>query len=138
VEVARLLGISDLIIGLTIVAVGTSLPELASAIAAVRKNMPDLVLGNVIGSNMFNTSIVVGIAATLAPTATEPDLIYRDLPVMGVLTLVLFVMCYGFRGPGRVTRLEGGCLLMAYVIYNVFLVIRAISDAGGTPPTVIP
>lgn len=130
VEIARLLGISDLIIGLTVVAVGTSLPELASAIAAIRKNMPDLVLGNVIGSNMFNTSVVVGIAVTISPTATEPDLVLRDLPVMGILTLVLFVMCYGFRGPGRVNRVEGALLLLAYLAYNVVLVIKAISDAN--------
>ncbi len=68
VEIATQLGISDLIIGLTIVAIGTSLPELAACIAAVRKNEHDLALGNIIGSNMFNTSIVIGIAGTISPT----------------------------------------------------------------------
>ena len=93
VEIAKMFGISDLIIGLTIVAVGTSLPELASSIAAVRKNEHDLALGNVIGSNMFNTTMVLGIAGTIAPSTLEAAVLFRDIPVMALLTLALFVMC---------------------------------------------
>jgi len=130
VEIAQALGISDLIIGLTIVAVGTSLPELASCIAAVRKNEHDLALGNVIGSNLFNTSIVVGISGMIAPTVVEPGLLTRDLPVLGILTAALFIMAYSFKGPGtgRINRFEAGLLLLAYVAYNTSLAITAISS----------
>jgi cation:H+ antiporter len=129
VEIATRLGISDLIIGLTIVAIGTSLPELASSIVAVRKKEYDLALGNVIGSNMFNTSIVIGIAGTISPTMLEPDILSRDLPVLMVMTAVLFTTCYGFRsdGPGRVNRWEGVLLLFGYLVYNITLALTAAS-----------
>ncbi len=129
VEIATRLGISDLIIGLTIVAVGTSLPELASAIVAVRKNEHDLALGNVIGSNLFNSTIVIGIAGTLHPTTIEPGILSRDIPVLMMMTLVLFLMCYQFRGegPGRINRWEGFLLLGGYVSYNSILAVTAVS-----------
>ena len=129
VEIATQLGISDLIIGLTIVAIGTSLPELAACIAAVRKNEHDLALGNIIGSNMFNTSIVIGIAGTISPTMLEPDILTRDVPVLIILTMVLFISCYGFRSdaPGRVDRWEGILLIAGYVVYSVTLVLMAAS-----------
>ena len=129
VEIATLLGVSDLIIGLTIVAIGTSLPELAASIAAVKKNEHELALGNVIGSNMFNTTIVVGITGTIAPTGLEPGILSRDMPVMIILTAALFVMGYNYRGNenGRINRFEGGALLFAYVAYNVGLVYSVIS-----------
>jgi cation:H+ antiporter len=129
VEIATNLGVSDLIIGLTIVAIGTSLPELAASIAAVKKNEHELALGNVIGSNMFNTTIVVGITGTIAPTAMEPGVLSRDMPVMIILTAALFVMGYNYRGNenGRINRFEGGALLFAYVAYNVGLIYSVIS-----------
>lgn len=129
VAVARHFGISDLIIGLTIVAVGTSLPELASSIMAVRKGEHDLAIGNVIGSNLFNTTVVVGIAGTIAPARLDNAVMTRDFPVMTILTLVLFVMGYWFRGPGtgRINRFEGTLLLTAYVGYNIVLAISAAS-----------
>ena len=99
VAIARDLGVSDLIIGLTIVALGTSLPELASAVAAVRKGEHDIALGNVLGSNLFNTLAVVGIAGAIQPMATAPEVLFRDIPVMALLTVSLFGICYGFRGP---------------------------------------
>lgn len=130
VEIATQLGISDLIIGLTIVAIGTSLPELAASIAAVKKNEHDLALGNVIGSNMFNTSIVIGIAGFLAPTPLEPELLNRDLPVVIVLTITLFVMCYGFRKnrPGRINHWEGFLLVSGYTGYIGLLIFSAVSS----------
>jgi len=130
VEIATELGISDLVIGLTIVAIGTSLPELASSIAAVRKNEHDLALGNVIGSNMFNTSIVIGITGLLSPTTVDPDILNRDIPVLIILTIILFMMCYGFRseGPGRINRWEGVLLLMAYVGYITLITVTAASS----------
>ncbi len=122
VEIALGFGVSELIIGLTIVAIGTSLPELASSIAATRKGEHDIALGNVLGSNLFNTLAVVGIAGTIHPTPVAPELLTRDCLVMGGLTLSLFVMGYGFRGKGRINRFEGGLLLCAYVAYTTRLV----------------
>jgi len=121
VDLATMFGISDLVIGLTIVAVGTSLPELASSIIAARKGEHDLALGNILGSNLFNTLAVVGIAGLIAPMSVAPEVLARDFPVMAALTLVLFVMCYGFRGPGRINRFEGSALLLAFVAYTVYL-----------------
>lgn len=122
VSIAQSLGVSDLIIGLTIVAVGTSLPELASSIAATRKGEHDLALGNVIGSNLFNTLAVVGIAGTISPMTVGAEVIYRDMLMMSLLTLLLFLVCYGWRGrPGRINRWEGGILLTCYVGYNLYL-----------------
>ncbi|PTB94688.1 calcium/sodium antiporter [Marinobacter sp. B9-2] len=121
VDLATMFGISDLVIGLTIVAIGTSLPELASSIIAARKGEHDLALGNILGSNLFNTLAVVGIAGLIAPMSVAPEVLTRDFPVMAALTLVLFAMCYGFRGPGRINRLEGSALLLAFVAYTVYL-----------------
>lgn len=126
VDIAQRLGISDLIIGLTIVAIGTSLPELASSIAAVKKNEHELALGNVIGSNMFNISIVIGIAALVSPSAVDPDVLYRDLPVLGVMTVALFIMCYGFGEKGRISRQEGITLLLGYISYNALLIVSVV------------
>jgi cation:H+ antiporter len=130
VEIARSLGISDLIIGLTIVAVGTSLPELASSVAAVRKNEHELALGNVIGSNLFNTSIVIGITGTIAPSVLETGILTRDLPLLIALTLALFAMGYSFRstGAGIITRLEGSLLLLTYIAYNVGLTMSVVAS----------
>ena len=123
VEIAHQLGVSDLIIGLTIVAVGTSLPELASSIIAVRKNEHDLALGNVIGSNLFNTLAVVGIAGTIHPLTFDKAVFSRDMLLMTGLTLLLFLFCYGFRGrTGRINRLEGAVLLTLYIGYTVYLI----------------
>lgn len=122
VEIATSLGVSDLIIGLTIVAIGTSLPELASSVIAARKGEHDIALGNIIGSNLFNTLAVVGIAGSIAPMAVSQELLYRDVMTMIVLTLSLFVFGYGFRGQGRINRIEGGILLSAYVAYTVYLI----------------
>ncbi|CAN5638535.1 calcium/sodium antiporter [soil metagenome] len=122
VETARSFGVSDLVIGLTIVAVGTSLPELASSIAAMRRGEHDIALGNIIGSNLFNTLAVVGIAAGIAPLDVPPEVLTRDVPVMTGLTLALVLVCAGFRAPGRVSRWEGAALLAAFLGYGGWLV----------------
>lgn len=122
VAIAQSMGVSDLVIGLTIVAVGTSLPELASCIAAARKGEHDIALGNVLGSNLFNSLAVVGLAGVIAPTDTDPALMWRDWPVMAGLTAVLFVMGWGWRGlAGRINRWEAAGLLAAYVAYIFWL-----------------
>lgn len=125
VEIAQLFGVSDLIIGLTIVAIGTSLPELASSLIAIRKGEHDIALGNVIGSNMFNTLAVVGIAGAIHPMSVGPEVLSRDVLVMAVLTVSMFVIGYGFRGPGRINRFEGGALLACYIGYLAYLVNTA-------------
>lgn len=127
VEIARQLGVDDLIIGLTVVAVGTSLPELASSIIAIRRKEHDIALGNVLGSNLFNTLAVVGIAGTIQPMAVPPEVLSRDMLVMTGLTLFLFLLGYGFRGPGRINRFEGSTLLAVYIGYTTFLVIDVLS-----------
>ncbi len=122
VAIAQAFGVSDLIIGLTIIAIGTSLPELASSIIAARKGEHDIALGNVIGSNLFNTLGVVGIAGTISPMVVGPEVFSRDILVMSVLTVSLFVIGYGFRGQGRINRLEGLTLLTAYGAYTAYLI----------------
>jgi cation:H+ antiporter len=127
VRIAHALGVSDLVIGLTIVAIGTSLPELASSIIASRKGEHDIALGNVFGSNLFNTLAVVGLAALIEPMQLPTKVLSRDIAVMAVLTVSLFVMGYGFRGPGRINRLEGGILVTIYIGYTGYLVVTALS-----------
>ena len=122
VEIAHGFGVSDLIIGLTIVAVGTSLPELASSIIATRKGEHDIALGNVLGSNLFNTLAVVGIAGMIHPMTVGPEVFDRDMLVMTALTLSLFVIGFGFRGPGRINRVEGTVLLACYIGYTAYLI----------------
>lgn len=122
VDLAMAFGVSDLIIGLTIVAVGTSLPELASSVIAARKGEHDLALGNILGSNLFNTLAVVGIAGMISPMPVADEVLVRDLPVMAGLTFALFVLGYGFRGPGRINRLEGILLMACFIGYTAYLV----------------
>jgi len=123
VDIAHHFGVSDLVIGLTVIAVGTSLPELASTIIAARKGEHDIALGNILGSNLFNTLAVVGIAGSISPMAVGPDVLTRDILVMAVLTLSIFIIGIGHSGrPGRINRLEGACLLACYVGYTAYLV----------------
>ena len=126
VDIARAFGVGDLIIGLTVVALGTSLPELASAIAATRKGEHDLALGNVIGSNLFNTLAVVGIAGAIHPLQVGPEVVYRVCLVMGLLTLSLFLVGIGVGGQKRITRLEGFLLLSIYIGYSGYLISKVL------------
>jgi len=121
VNIAVSLGVSDLVIGLTVVAIGTSLPELASAIAATRKNEHDLALGNVIGSNMFNTLAVVGIAGAIEPVSLEPLVLSRDWVAMAVLTLLLMVFGIRKARQGRINRVHGFIFICLYLLYTLYL-----------------
>lgn len=122
VNIAEALGISDLVIGLTIVAIGTSLPELAAAIASAIKGEHDLILGNVIGSNLFNTLAVLGLPAMIAPGLIPPEVITRDLPVMGALTLLLLLVALHRRGgQGHINRFEGFLLVSCFLAYEGYL-----------------
>ncbi len=127
VNIATTLGVSDLIIGLTIVAIGTSLPELAASIASARKGEHDIALGNVIGSNLFNTLGVLGTAGIIHPSTLTEGVLLRDLPVMVTLTILMFMMAFGRRGEfGTITRVEGGILLGIFAAYEVILYFSAI------------
>lgn len=128
VEIAHGFGVGDLVIGLTIVAVGTSLPELASSTIAAYRGEHDMALGNILGSNLFNTLAVVGIAGTIHPLSVGSEIFHRDLLVMAALTLLLFVFGSGFReGPGRINRVEGTVLLACYFGYTVYLISTVLS-----------
>ncbi|MCA1779570.1 MAG: calcium/sodium antiporter [Xanthomonadaceae bacterium] len=121
VEIARAYGVTDLVIGLTVIAVGTSLPELASSLIAARKGEHDIAFGNVVGSNLFNTLAVVGIAGALHPFEVESIVLTRDVLIMGLLTASLFVLGYGFRGPPRINRVEGALLCSVWLGYTIWL-----------------
>ena len=122
VEIAQAMGVSDLVIGLTVIAIGTSLPELAASIIATRKGEHDIALGNILGSNMFNTLAVVGIAGSISPMSVPAEVMSRDVLTMSLLTISLFVFGYRAGGPGRINRVEGALLLSAYVAYTTYLV----------------
>ena len=121
VDVARELGVSELLIGLTIVAVGTSLPELASAVASARRGEHEFVLGNIIGSNFFNTLAVVGLAGAISPFKNiSPYIISRDMPVLVALSLSIGFFGFNRRKPragGTVGRLYGAIWLLVFLAY---------------------
>lgn len=121
VNVATELGVSELIIGLTVIAIGTSLPELAASITGALKNEHDIAIGNVVGSNLFNTLGVLAIPGLMSPSILEEDVLYRDFPIVFILTIMLFIMAYGFRGQGRINRIEGGILFSAFIGYQMLL-----------------
>ena len=120
--IATALGVSDLIIGLTVVALGTSLPELAASIASLKKGKPDLAIGNVIGSNLFNSLAVIGLPALLTSFTIDPSARSRDLVVVIGLTLLLLLMSrFPSALPRHLTRLKGIVLLLCFVIYQLYL-----------------
>ncbi|BCO21826.1 sodium:calcium antiporter [Alteromonas sp. KC14] len=121
VEIARYLGISDLVIGLTIIALGTSLPELAASIAGVLKGEDDLALGNIIGSNIFNLLAVLGMPGLIAPGLLDPDVYNRDMYVMLGLTLLLFLFSFDLIGKRTISRPNGFLLLACFIGYQFWL-----------------
>ncbi|WP_018874826.1 calcium/sodium antiporter [Thioalkalivibrio sp. ALJ1] len=123
VEVAEQLGVSDLVIGLTIVAVGTSLPELATSVVAAFRREAGLAIGNVVGSNLFNLLAVLAVPALIAPLTIDADVLARDYPVMLALTAALFLIAVGRRG--QILRWQGALLLVAFASYLVYLGITA-------------
>jgi cation:H+ antiporter len=124
VDVAQAFGISDLVIGLTIVAIGTSLPELAASIASARKGESDIAVGNVIGSNLFNLFGVMSLPGIIAPSALPAEVLQRDYPLMLALTVALFFMAFKFRPSSRNRRIhavEGLALLAVFIGYQTWL-----------------
>ncbi|MEA2120120.1 calcium/sodium antiporter [Halovibrio sp. HP20-50] len=123
VEIAVRFGVSDLIIGLTVVAIGTSLPELASSISALRRKEHDMVLGNVVGSNLFNSLAVVGLAGVISPIEAGREVLVRDWGVMTGMTLLMILFAFSWRGRARkINRLEGGILLALFLAYTGYMV----------------
>jgi cation:H+ antiporter len=119
-NIAIYLGVPKLIVGLSLTAVGTSLPELATTVTAARKGQTDLILGNVIGSNLFNLCAVLGVTACITPIDINPDLLHRDFPVMLAFSLVLLpIMRIGM----KVTRWEGTAMLLSYSVYVISLAV---------------
>ncbi|MGD2128397.1 MAG: calcium/sodium antiporter [Lysobacterales bacterium] len=133
VFIARSLHVSDAVIGLTIIAFGTSLPELAAALTSALRHEDELAIGNVIGSNMFNILGVLGVAAVIKPVEVEFLMLKQDFPVMFLLTVLLFFMAYGIKGPGRISRNSGILLLVLFVAYQCLVWVTAtrIPDAAA-------
>jgi cation:H+ antiporter len=123
-SVAKYFGISDLLIGLTIVAVGTSLPELAASVVSAMKKEHDIAVGNVVGSNMFNLLGVMCFPGLIAPGKFDPYVLHRDIPVMFGVTLMLWVFARGFLIKHKITRANGVVLLLSYVGYLVLLYVN--------------
>ncbi|WP_395340630.1 calcium/sodium antiporter [Ningiella sp. W23] len=121
VEIARYFGISELVIGLTIIAIGTSLPELAASIAGVMKGEDDLALGNIIGSNIFNLLAVLAMPGLINPGILDENAASRDALVMLGLSVLLFVFCFNIRGTRKISRLEGGIFLLIFIAYQIWL-----------------
>ena len=126
VGIAEELGVSEVVIGVTIVAFGTSLPELAVSLASALKGEYGLAIGNIVGSNIFNLLAVIGVAATIAPSALAPSVLSLHIFVMVAFTLVLFAMTYDYDGKAQLSRLEGVALLIAYLAYNGYVIAQHI------------
>ncbi|KZN29482.1 sodium:calcium antiporter [Pseudoalteromonas luteoviolacea S2607] len=122
VDIAKFFGMSDLLIGLTIIAIGTSLPELAACVAGVLKNEDDLALGNIIGSNIFNILAVLSIAGLLNPAQLDLNISSRDIFVMLGATAALILMSLNFKGKRQINRFEGGLLLAAFIGYMYMII----------------
>jgi cation:H+ antiporter len=129
VEIARALGVSELVIGLTIVAAGTSLPEVATSVIASLRGERDIAVGNVVGSNVFNLLAVLGLASLVSPNgiAVAPEALHFDIPVM----LAVAVACLPIFATGReIARWEGGLFFAYYIAYTVYLALAALQHAA--------
>jgi cation:H+ antiporter len=130
VEIAKNIGVSDLVIGLTVVSVGTALPELTTSVLASLRGQRDIAVGNVIGSNLFNILLVLGMSALVSSDGVkaQESAIRLDIPVMLAATAALLLMCWnGF----RITRREGGVLVGFYVLYVMYLLFES-NDHSAT------
>ena len=124
IGIAKMLGVSEVVIGITIVAFGTSLPELAVSLASALKGEYGLAIGNIVGSNIFNLLAVIGIAATIEPAALAPSVLSLHIFVMVAFTLVLFAMTYDYDGKAQLSRLEGLALLIAFIAYDGYVIAQ--------------
>ncbi len=125
VDIAEYFEVPEVIIGLTIIAIGTSLPELAAAIAAARKNETDLMIGNIVGSNLFNILAVLAVPALLAPSIIDQDVLKIDMPIMIGLTLLMLIMALPRKGAALICRGRGIALFSIFIAYLVLLYFRS-------------
>jgi cation:H+ antiporter len=126
IGIAKAMGVTDVVIGITIVAFGTSVPELAVSLVSALRREYGLAIGNIVGSNIFNLLAVIGIAATIHPATVGPSVLSLHIFVMVAFTLVLFAMTYDYDGKALLSRLEGIALLLAYIAYLYYVVARNI------------
>lgn len=126
IGIAKQLGISEVVIGILVVALGTSLPELAVSLASALKGEYGLAIGNIVGSNIFNLLAVIGIAATIEPAALAPTVLSLHVFVMAAFTLVLFAMTYDYDGKAELSRMEGVALLAAFIAYDTYVALQNI------------
>jgi cation:H+ antiporter len=126
IGIAKMLGVSEVVIGITIVALGTSLPELAVSLASALKGEYGLAIGNIVGSNIFNLLAVIGVAATIEPAALASTVLSLHIFVMVAFTLVLFAMTYDYDGKAQLSRVEGFALLAAYIAYDGYVIAQNI------------
>jgi cation:H+ antiporter len=124
IDIARYFGMSEVVIGIVLVAFATSIPELAVSLVSAHKGEYGLAIGNIVGSNFFNILAVVGVAAFIAPAALIPSVLSLHLFVMVAFTLVLFTMTYEYEGTGTISRVEGGALLVAYIAYDIYVLAQ--------------
>ncbi|MGE4501363.1 MAG: calcium/sodium antiporter [Thiomicrospira sp.] len=127
VDIAQHFQVPDLIIGLTIVAIGTSLPELASSIAAALKNEVDMVVGNILGSNLFNITAVLAVPAILAPHMIDSAVLTRDYPIMIGFTIAMLLVALPRKGNAVISRIEGFVLLSLFVGYLTLLYFNTVN-----------
>lgn len=118
-SIAQAMGVSQVVIGLTMVAIGTSLPELAASLVGMYKGHHEIAIGNVIGSNVFNLLAVLPFPGLLDPAHLPPHVLSRDLPAVLISTLAIFFVGFAWRGDGRIQRWEGALLLISYGVYLV-------------------
>lgn len=124
IDIARFFGMSEVVIGIVLVAFATSIPELAVSLVSAHKGEYGLAIGNIVGSNFFNILAVVGAAALIAPAALPPSVLSLHLFVMVAFTLVLFTMTYEYEGTGTIGRVEGAALLIAYIAYDTYVIVQ--------------
>jgi cation:H+ antiporter len=127
VTIAKHFGISDLVIGLTVIAIGTSLPELAASVMGVIKGEHDLAIGNIVGSNIFNILAVLSLGGVINPDIIDVNAASRDFPIMLIASIALMAMAFGYKRDGRINRIEGGILVIAFIAYQTVLFTQ------GTP-----
>ncbi len=129
IEMALYFGVSELVIGITLVALGTSLPELAVSLVSALKGEYGLAMGNIVGSNIFNMLAVIGIAAAIEPTTLAPSVLSLHIFVMVAFTLVLFAMTFDYENKAELSRLEGLALFAAFVAYDTYVVVHNVNIA---------
>ena len=127
IKIAEGMGVSKLVIGLTVIAVGTSIPELVVSVTSAIKGHTELAIGNVIGSNIFNILAVLAIPAIIAPMELEPLTLWRDYALMLAMTLILVIFAYGIRGEAIISRIKGGLLFSLWLGYIIYLYQTALA-----------